>query len=382
MEKLPLISVIIPVYNVRDYVDRCLASVCAQTHRNLEIVVVDDGSTDGSSELCDDFARRDSRVRVLHRPNDGLSVARNAGLAVATGDYVGFVDGDDWIETDMYECLYALLAGCDADIAACSHFRDKGRRSTAVHATGCTFVYSRDEAFAQLAEDKRIRNYAVDKLYRRSLFEDIVFPPGRYFEDIAVMCRLFAKARVVAFREVPKYHYCVRQGSIMQGRYNPLKEYHFFFAQFVYGHLNHAHSALNYLRPGCYNCRCLLALKHCRRYFLGVCEVSDSDFHYFKTCKLHLLGKGVLHGLGYLLGASSQSLFRVLIVRSRIGFSKVVRIKPCGISDGGIGLNGEKFAVILNIEYSLCRIYNPPDNHGPYDDRISHDVVYLLDSVV
>ena len=136
-----------------------------------------------------------------------------------------------------HECLYALLAGCDADIAACSHFRDKGGHSAAVHATGRTFVYSRDEALAQLAEDKRIRNYAVDKLYRRSLFEDIAFPPGRYFEDIAVMCRLFAKASAVAFREVPKYHYCVRQGSIMQGRYNPMKEYHFFlglYEQYVF----------------------------------------------------------------------------------------------------------------------------------------------------
>ena len=233
----PLVSVVIPVYNMELFLEETVRSVLASSYPAIEVILMDDGSTDGSSELCDDFARRDSRVRVLHRPNDGLSVARNAGLAVATGDYVGFVDGDDWIEADMYECLYGLLAGCDADIAACSHFRDKGERSTASHATGRTFVYSRDEALAQLAEDKRIRNYAVDKLYRRSLFEDIAFPPSRYFEDIAVMCRLFAKARAVVFREVPKYHYCVRQGSIMQGRYNPLKEYHFFlglYEQYVF----------------------------------------------------------------------------------------------------------------------------------------------------
>ena len=105
MEKRPLISVIVPVYKVEQYLDRCVQSIVDQTWKNLEIILVDDGSPDGCARMCDEWARRDARIRVIHKENGGLSDARNAGMAAATGESIGFVDGDDWIEPDMYRLL-------------------------------------------------------------------------------------------------------------------------------------------------------------------------------------------------------------------------------------------------------------------------------------
>ena len=115
----PLISVIVPVYKVEKYLERCVKSICAQTYQNLEIVLVDDGSPDQCGEMCDMFAKQDSRIRVVHKENGGLSDARNAGLDVMTGDYVGFVDSDDWIEPDMYQVLYERLIKEKAEISCC-----------------------------------------------------------------------------------------------------------------------------------------------------------------------------------------------------------------------------------------------------------------------
>lgn len=125
---LPLISIIVPVYNVKDYVEKCLDSICGQTYKNLEIVVVDDGSTDGSGEICDTYAQKDPRVKVIHRENRGVSAVRNEGLDIALGEYIGFVDGDDWIDSDMYEFLYELLIVNEADISVCSHYIENRAR--------------------------------------------------------------------------------------------------------------------------------------------------------------------------------------------------------------------------------------------------------------
>lgn len=225
---LPLISVIVPVYNVKDYLEKCLQSVCGQTYRNLEIILIDDGSSDGSGELCDFFAQRDGRIKVIHQANAGQSAARNRGLAIAQGEYLGFVDSDDWIEPDMYEFLYRLLRENRADISVCSHYRDKGGKSVAKYASGELFSFTRDEAIRALAIDKHIRNYMVDKLFRRHLFAGITFPENRVFEDLAICYRVFYGAGKVVLQDTPKYHYMIREGSTMQSRYNPRKEHDLF----------------------------------------------------------------------------------------------------------------------------------------------------------
>lgn len=226
---LPLISLIVPVYNVREYLEKCLQSVCGQTYQNLEILLIDDGSTDGSGELCDTYARSDARIRVVHQANGGLSAARNTGLAMARGDYFGFVDSDDWIDPDMYECLYRLLAEHMADISICSHYVEKPSKTRCRHASGRLTVFSRDEAVRTLVKDRRIKNYMWNKLFRRSLFEDITFPVNKIYEDIATSYRLFCKARSVVVQDTPKYHYRRRNGSLTHGRlYDYRREYRFF----------------------------------------------------------------------------------------------------------------------------------------------------------
>ena len=230
-ENFPLISVIVPVYNVKDYLERCLQSICGQTYRNLEILLIDDGSSDGSGELCDLFARKDARVKVVHQKNAGQSAARNRGLEMAQGEYLGFVDSDDWIEPDMYAFLYRLLAKNDADISICSHYMETGVKTRVKHSSGRSTVFSREEAIRTLVRDKRIRNYMWDKLFKRSVFEGIRFPVNRIYEDIVVSYQLFYKARKVVMRDCPKYHYLKREGSTTQSKwYNYETEYQFFRA--------------------------------------------------------------------------------------------------------------------------------------------------------
>ena len=126
MEK-ELISVIIPCYNVEKYIDRCMESVLNQTYRNLEIILVDDGSTDGTGEIIKKYAEHDHRIKILHQKNKGAGAARNAGMEIASGSYIGFVDSDDWIAEDMYEYLIGIIKEEDADIAACDFYAVHGR---------------------------------------------------------------------------------------------------------------------------------------------------------------------------------------------------------------------------------------------------------------
>lgn len=217
---LPLISIIIPVYNTGQYLDKCMESICAQTYRNIEMILVDDGATDGSGAKCDEWAAKDARVRVVHKQNGGLSDARNAGLNVATGEYIGFVDSDDWIEPDMYKFLYDNAVELDADIVECSFWKTyETKEKPARGAYGKTRVFGREEAQIMLMQDRIVRNYVWSKLYRRELMEGIAFPVGKVFEDILFTYKVYDKAEHVAFCPEPKYHYVIRGGSITSKRY-------------------------------------------------------------------------------------------------------------------------------------------------------------------
>ena len=122
MKNIDLISIIIPVYNVEQYLSRCIDSVINQTYKNLEIILIDDGSTDDSGEICDEYALKDNRIKVMHKQNGGVSSARNEGLDISKGNYIGFIDSDDFIEKDMYEFLYDLLTKNNCDISCCNKF--------------------------------------------------------------------------------------------------------------------------------------------------------------------------------------------------------------------------------------------------------------------
>ena len=229
--KNPLISVIIPVYNVEKYLRKCIESVVGQTYKNLEIILVDDGSTDNSSKICDDFAAKDDRIVIIHQPNAGLSSARNLGLDIMKGDYVSFVDSDDWIEKDMFATLLTILKEEDADIAICSYYWVVEDRCFPIDDSGKKVIYNRENALRELFRDKVIRNYVCDKFYKREVFEGIRFPVGRFYEDIAIIYKLFDKIDKLVSVGIPKYYYRIHDDSIV-AKEDPIKGYHFFLGMY------------------------------------------------------------------------------------------------------------------------------------------------------
>ena len=209
-----LVSIIVPVYNVEKYLRPCLDSILAQTYKNLEIILVDDGSPDHSGAICDEFAARDPRVRVIHKTNGGLSDARNAGLDIATGDYIGFVDSDDWIAEDMFEYLLRNILVHSADIAECGYY-NVFPASTISNNTDNVIVYNTHDALTALLQLK-IGNYAWNKLYKHSLFNDIRYPKGLLYEDVRTTYRLFAQCSTVVSLPEPKYYYRENTSGIVQ----------------------------------------------------------------------------------------------------------------------------------------------------------------------
>lgn len=208
------ISVIVPVYKVEPYLRRCLDSIVNQTYRKLEIILVDDGSPDNCGMICDEYAAKDERVRVIHQKNAGLSAARNAGLRIASGDCLGFVDSDDWVELEMFETLLNGLQDIGADIAVCGRYEEY-KDHKVPYCWPEVQVLDTEHAVGELLKNDRLQNLVWDKLYRRELFEEIWFPEGKTFEDMAVMHWLFLRAKKVVCLPVVMYHYLHRAGSIV-----------------------------------------------------------------------------------------------------------------------------------------------------------------------
>ena len=214
-EYLPLISVIIPVYKVEKYLERCVASVVGQTYKNLEIILVDDGSPDNSGAMCDEYAKKDDRIKVIHKKNGGLSDARNAGLEIMSGSYVGFVDSDDYIATEFFERLYSALKKNDADISMCGVIKifDDGtsERENAFDEDTC---FSGEKGFETYILDEKIPSYACTKLFKASVFDGMRFPVGVYYEDLALFYKIFDRVgRYVCVKD-DLYYYCLRKDSI------------------------------------------------------------------------------------------------------------------------------------------------------------------------
>lgn len=214
-----MISVIIPVYNVEQYLEKCIKSVISQTYRNIEIILVDDGSTDKSRQICDKYAGIDERIHVIHKKNEGLSDARNSGLKICEGKYIGFIDGDDWITNDMYEFLYQTLTKYHADVAVCGHYVEgEGGVYGSEGADGGVKIYNCREAVCAVVQDEEIHSYAWDKLYKKELFDGIRYPSGRYVQDIFTTYRIFMNAQKVVCNNQPKYYYYQRENSIQRTR--------------------------------------------------------------------------------------------------------------------------------------------------------------------
>lgn len=213
----PTISIVVPVYQVEPYLKKSVESILNQTYQNIEVILVCDFSTDRCGEICDDFAKKDLRVRVIHKEHYGLSAARNAGLDMASGEYVGFVDSDDWIEPDMYAYLMDGVRKTGASISICP-FWEEYPRSSRVVGQGWDTLLDHRQAMLMLITSNRITNTVWNKLYRRSLFDGVRFPVGRLSEDNATAYRLFDKADSVCILSSPKYHYLINPRGLMRAK--------------------------------------------------------------------------------------------------------------------------------------------------------------------
>ena len=220
-----LISVIVPVYKVEKYLRKCLDSICSQTWRSLEIILVDDGSPDGCGAICEEYAAKDSRVKVIHKKNGGLSDARNAGLEEAAGSYIGFVDSDDYIKPEMYESMLRRMKEEDADLVVCGLLcvDEQGKTLTErqlpmpdrdMRMTGA-------QALEQLMENQACFAMVMNRLYRAELLQGIRFPVGKIHEDEFVAHHILGKCDKVIFLQEPRYCYVQRSGSITSEPFSP-----------------------------------------------------------------------------------------------------------------------------------------------------------------
>ena len=214
----PAVSVIVPVYKVEQYLDKCVQSILDQTFRDFELLLVDDGSPDKCGEMCEAWAKKDGRIRVIHKPNGGLSDARNAGIGQANGDYLLFVDSDDWIKKDMLATLYGLIREADADMACCN-FRSVNEDGTqhwddAVITPG---VWTEEDFWKQFfsSNAQTYCNVAWNKLYKKELFQNIRYPVGRINEDVYILYDLVSQCKKIAATDQIGYYYLFRAGSIM-----------------------------------------------------------------------------------------------------------------------------------------------------------------------
>lgn len=210
----PKISIIIPVYNVKPFLCRCLDSLVGQTYRNLQILLIDDGSTDSSGIICDEYEQRDARITVIHKKNGGVSSARNAGLEAACGEWIGFVDADDWIEPDMYEYLIKLAQKHSADVVQCGLFFDDGTESRKMFCAETEYVLSGGAEQLSLQDLDNLGNSTCNKLYRKDILGDLVYdlacPMG---EDLLFNLQVLQCSVNLVLGTEAKYHYVQHNAS-------------------------------------------------------------------------------------------------------------------------------------------------------------------------
>jgi len=222
MNQQPLLSVIVPCYNVEQYVDKCISSIIGQTYANLEILLIDDGSSDHTGARCDAWQERDARIRVIHKQNEGPSYARRTGIENARADYITFVDSDDWIDTNMYTQMMSALLSTGSDIAQCGycHVYEDGRMEALTpfphqNREEKMKVFGRKEGVSFILESKYWQSFMWNKIFKRNLFEPIVFPADYYLEDFVIMPFLFHHASQSVYLNDAYYFYYQRTDSLM-----------------------------------------------------------------------------------------------------------------------------------------------------------------------
>lgn len=219
----PLISIIVPVYNVEEYLDRCVNSIVNQTYQNLEIILVDDGSTDSSGKKCDEWKEKDNRIIVIHKENGGQGEARNYGLDIATGDYIGFVDSDDLVSSIMYAELMEIAVQYKADLVGCRHVIFDDQHAPAFdnnNNKGQLLTMNRDEAIEDIIREKHFESTVWNLLVKADIVKNVLFDVGKIHEDILWPFRVILKSNSICFLEKSLYAYYQRCGSTMNSGYS------------------------------------------------------------------------------------------------------------------------------------------------------------------
>lgn len=220
---MSLISVIVPIYKVEEYLDRCVQSILNQTWKEFELILVDDGSPDRCPQICDLWAKKDGRIKVIHKANGGLSDARNAGMQTASGEFVAFVDSDDWVAPDYLRILLEVMQKKDCDIVECNVIRTNGEdlgEVLPVEEGNSITLFQTEQALEHLIKDECFHQHVWNKLYRRSVIHGILFEKGKTNEDEFWTYQIFGNAKVVGKVEVPLYYYLQRSSGIMGEGYS------------------------------------------------------------------------------------------------------------------------------------------------------------------
>lgn len=218
----PLISIIIPVYNTLEYLERCFDSVSAQNYKNIEVLVIDDGSTDGSGDYCDNYAKKDFRFRVIHKDNEGVSKARNTGLDIANGEYIAFVDSDDSVENSIYEVLYASLKEFDADMVICNqtHFTQGKKEKREV--LNRVAVLNNEEALEEILLGRAFGGTPWNKLFKKSMVQNIRFQEDvHYAEDLLFSVEVLLNCNKTVYVPEALYNYYDRETSGWKSAFSP-----------------------------------------------------------------------------------------------------------------------------------------------------------------
>lgn len=214
----PKISIIVPIYNVEEYLHRCVDSILNQTFTAFELILVDDGSPDNCGAICDEYAKKDKRIKVIHKGNGGLSDARNAGIDIASGEYLGFVDSDDWIHPQMYEVLYKGIVENNVKISICE-YEETERQREFEHISDIS--YNVQKGLDLLVSKNVTAVVAWNKLYHKSLFDKIRYPVGKIHEDEFVTYKLLYEAVKISYCENRLYFYFINENGITKSEYSP-----------------------------------------------------------------------------------------------------------------------------------------------------------------
>ena len=218
----PLISIIVPVYNVEKYLQKCIESIINQTYTNIEIILVDDGSNDKCPKICDEYLKKDNRISAFHKKNGGLSDARNYGIKEAKGEYISFVDSDDFVDNNYIEEMYKIIKEDDSDIAITSN-RVIYSSKTIDKSNGERITLKPKDALKRMLLDDGIDVSANFKLYKKSLFDNVKFPLNRWYEDAATTYKILDKTEKISFYSVATYNYFMRDNSISRNKFSEKK---------------------------------------------------------------------------------------------------------------------------------------------------------------